>query len=100
MILSMLVNHPKLYVLYNPLLDEFWMIYKHAQNHPKVDHTNHPNLDAKLDVIYFWMILSMCKSLSEGRCLRSSKCGFVEMTIVNDKRTTKQKKDTLQMQSM
>jgi len=22
-----------------------WMIYKHAQNHPKVDYTEHPILD-------------------------------------------------------
>ena len=29
---------------------QFQMIYKHAQNHPKVDHTNHPNLD---DFIHF-----------------------------------------------
>ena len=79
--MNVFLSHPKLDVLYNPLLDDsehacksskdgtfvqstlgftsmlrtihkwivqkfhLWMIYKHAQNHPKVDYTKHPISD-------------------------------------------------------
>ena len=74
--MNMFLSHPKLDVLYNPLLDDsvqkwivqkfhLWMIYKHAQNHPKVDYTKHPISDD----------LETCSLSSKSGLYKSSKFG-------------------------
>ena len=73
MTLSMLVNHPKLDDLYDPLLDDS----EHA---------------CKSFEIGCYLLLDDHKYVyTDSRCLKSSKCGFVEMTTLlqENNQTTK-----------